>query len=436
MTALMRRAICAAAIIFAVSLHMQPTLSIAGADLRVSLSDGAILIFLPLFAWLCFRLWPQLRREISPCWPILAIAATLVMAAGFANGINALGRTEPWALTKFAGWFALLAYISAGCLLARALPGTAMRLFIRTYTATLGLIVLAFMGLASVGANWPFGQLGPRLSGLASNPNAFALAALCGVVLLLSFRDRLEKKLGRFGLEALSAFMVAGALFSRSLALLIAVAVIWLVYISIRKDFRSLFRISLLALLIYGTPGAAFSALSYIAPALVLGKGASGIFSKANKFYASGQNIGIAARITSTYRALDLWKSRPIPGAGLGVFLAYERERGEPEADLTQIHNTALWIMTELGLAGFAVFGTAFVSLLIFFYRSEKWLRGRDPPAADAALAGLLVMAGWFTMSLAHELMYQRVPWFILGLCMGVIFAAGQNRDTEAAQIA
>ncbi len=432
MTGFVRRAVCAAAIIFAISLQIQPTISIAGANIRVSLSDGAILLFLPLFAWLLYRLWPLLRCEAGPLWPSVAVAASIVMAAGFANGIDTLGRTGPWALTKFAGWFVLLAYISAGCLLARAMPGIVMRLFVRGYVIALGLTVLAFMVLAGVGVSWPFGQLGPRLSGLATNPNAFALAALCGVVLMLSFRDSLDEKLGRFGWEAATALVLAGVLFSRSVAVLLAVAIMWLVYISIRKGLGSAFRISLLALLIYGTPAAVFAALSYFSPGMAFGDDTSSIFSKAGRYYTGGEDVSIAARIRSNYRALDLWASRPVLGAGLGVFLARERERGEPEADLTQIHNTALWIMTEFGLAGLGIFGTAFICLLIFFYRSEKWLRGRDPPAAAAALTGLLVMAGWFAMSIAHELMYQRVPWFILGLCMGVIFAARKNRQTAA----
>ncbi len=48
--------------------------------------------------------------------------------------------------------------------------------------------------------------------------------------------------------------------------------------------------------------------------------------------------------------AIEMWKSNPIFGAGLAAFIAAHMDDFK---DPLTILNTALWVLTEIGLVGF-----------------------------------------------------------------------------------
>ena len=129
--------------------------------------------------------------------------------------------------------------------------------------------------------------------------------------------------------------------------------------------------------------------------------------------------FSLTARMESNARAFALWQEHPLTGAGLGAFLERETARVGDDEEPLQVHNTALWLLTELGLFGFAAFAAAAIGVFAYCLKTWRTLRDRDPPAADWMLAAILVLLAWMTMSLAHEMLYQRIPWFVLGLCVG-----------------
>jgi O-antigen ligase len=96
-------------------------------------------------------------------------------------------------------------------------------------------------------------------------------------------------------------------------------------------------------------------------------------------------------------------------GAGLGRFIAQWTG-----AYPLIIHNSAVWILAEFGIVG----AIAFISPVIRI-AAQEFARFRNNDAAGYLL--ILMIAGFGAMSLFHELLYQRVLWFLLGATLIVV---------------
>ncbi len=112
-------------------------------------------------------------------------------------------------------------------------------------------------------------------------------------------------------------------------------------------------------------------------------------------------------RIASYQWAFDLWKEYPLFGAGLGAFISTHFD--EFKTPLT-IHNTFLWILVEMGVLGVLFFLP--LPLTILAHIRKKWQAKLEWD--DLAL--LLVLVAIVLFSMTHEILYQRVLWFILGI--------------------
>jgi O-antigen ligase len=126
----------------------------------------------------------------------------------------------------------------------------------------------------------------------------------------------------------------------------------------------------------------------------------------------------VLVRMEGYQDAFAMWQAHPVLGAGLGVHLHRQSLGGKPEIFILQIHNTGLWLLAEMGLAGFLVMAVIFALLF-----HKVWRLARSPPGnRDAGVwfqsAVLLIMVGWAVMSLFHELMYQRVVWLLVGMAL------------------
>ena len=114
-------------------------------------------------------------------------------------------------------------------------------------------------------------------------------------------------------------------------------------------------------------------------------------------------------RLRTYQSAVQMIQEKPLLGHGLGAFLTISHEVLGYKSIL---HNTSLWLLLELGLIGFFWFMGFFLFLgwqFLTHYRSTK-----DP----VSHAMLMVLFTFFTFSLVHEMMYQRILWVILGLGM------------------
>lgn len=69
-----------------------------------------------------------------------------------------------------------------------------------------------------------------------------------------------------------------------------------------------------------------------------------------------------------------------------------------------------------MGIAGFAAYAVFFAGIARHLIKSRR----SEDAYGVAASAALLVLVSVGAMSMFHELLYQRAPWFILGLAMAV----------------
>lgn len=417
----------AAVVLLAIGLHVQLTFTIAGADVRLSLSDIMTIFFLPLI----FCIWWQKWNVIKPVLPYFfcaAAAATFVMSYALLLGVLRLGEIESWMLVKYLGWFALLTYCAMGMLLLLVDAERILTAFALIFVAIHVLLIAIYIVLASVGIGW-YGEANPRMSGLSTNPNAYGLSLLCALSLVLAAGKRIMARFPPYMWELVSGVLISGLLFTRSLATLGALFVLLSIWLISRKSVWATLRVLIIGVVLYCLPVIGVkSYISYsgdVAPDNLSRNIAGKLFNPDD--YA----FSLRSRIESNARAIEMWRGAPVFGTGLGVFYTNERKLARPNRPALQIHNSALWLLVEFGVFGLAIFSVLFVGGLVFLFRSFIRFHANGLLAGDLALAGLMILPAWATMSLAHEMMYQRVPWFVAGLCAGIAFMDNSQKKIE-----
>ncbi|MGI9406230.1 MAG: O-antigen ligase family protein [Hyphomicrobiaceae bacterium] len=431
----------AAVIIVALTFQFQPTLTVGELKLRVGLSDMVVLLLLPAFVLLFAEKQRELRQLLTPYLVVPIAAATIAMTYGLLIGFVESDGVISWALVKYIGWYSLLYYAFIGIVLAAYDPPRLPRIFVIAFVSGLSVIIVTYLVISSLGMYWT-SHSGVRLTGFFPNANAFGLALVCGIALVVASDEAFSWGRRKFSREPLVALLCAGLLFTRSIAAALALVVLVLCFLMVRRQYLPTLRIGLMASVIYFIPGTVYKLITqferfvqHLPPRMGL-PGRFGIAEKIGGVVFDSQNINgnvygltLNARLESNAKALSAWLEQPILGIGLGSFWERQQQTGNAEQTAMVIHNTALWLLTEFGVLGLVVFACLFVSFGLFLYRAMRRLGEQDQPRADFIFAGLLIMAGWAAMSLAHEMMYQRIPWFILGLCAGVALAPRASKE-------
>jgi len=108
---------------------------------------------------------------------------------------------------------------------------------------------------------------------------------------------------------------------------------------------------------------------------------------------------------------LKMWLKSPFFGEGLGSFMAQELHIHQRALI---IHNTFIWLLAEFGLIGSSIFMMFGFSTLHYLY--QKFCKPLLQKATfnDGVLLGMTII--FILMSLVHEVLYQRIFWFTLGL--------------------
>ncbi len=112
-------------------------------------------------------------------------------------------------------------------------------------------------------------------------------------------------------------------------------------------------------------------------------------------------------RLRSILVGIELFRAHPFIGAGLGSFIDSEVRTGD--APLV-IHSTPIWLLAEMGLVG--LFVLAAPVFRIFWTEIRR--NTRDIPASLL----VMIIGGFAVMSLAHEMLYQRTFWLLLGAAL------------------
>jgi len=341
---------------------------------------------------------------------ILALISVVLLMA-FLRGLVEIGVTQ-WALAgRVFGWLVLLGYISAGYLIVAYAGAHGLRRLSETMIAT-GVVVVVLQIILRLLAQWGWIadiRITPNFEGYAANRNAFVFQMLVCVALVLGYSSLRTRKQTIGSAAPIGSNRVFGKLPSQLFPLLLGVVLMGLVLSGSRAGLLVGVVVLLAAWigrfaerrviawgLLYTI---AFWGMTLIGGATQGGATQGGAIQS-----AISSSVSAREHVESMTRALDLWLTSPIMGAGLGVFI--EKSPlwfGHPLV----IHSTPLWILAEFGIVGMAVFGWAFFMVARSSFKFEAKL-----PARRAL--GLLLL-GFAGFCLVHEIFYQRIFWLVLG---------------------
>jgi hypothetical protein len=118
--------------------------------------------------------------------------------------------------------------------------------------------------------------------------------------------------------------------------------------------------------------------------------------------------------IATVTAGIKLFLDSPLVGNGLGYFMKTYwtvSQRAHP------IDSTPIWLLAEFGILGFLVFVIPFAQ--IFF---GEWRHARA--GQQTAVALVLTLAAFASMSTLYELLYQRIFWITLGALLACVTPA------------
>lgn len=339
------------------------------------------------FAIICGVLFLlQAWRAGAPKWRISSLelhilACTAIMTIGLFIGTAEIGFTTWAVVNKYLGWFVLLAYGAAGAMAARVDLEKTLLTFAATGCAVV-VFAIADMLLGRfrvVNAHF--------FNGFAQNSNAFAFLCL----MMLAVGLTMKRYMLTVTTLALIAIVLSGSRAGMGAALVVLVTASFLIP-GIWRDVIMSF--TLAALSIYSLT---------LGGALTLG-GKSIV--ETMTFVRPSSD---AEHWTTVKDGVQMFLANMVWGAGLGRFIAQWTG-----AYPLIIHNSAVWILAEFGIVG----AIAFISPVIRI-AAQEFARFRNNDAAGYLL--ILMIAGFGAMSLFHELLYQRVLWFLLGATLIVV---------------
>jgi hypothetical protein len=333
---------------------------------------------------------------------MLAIGGvSTVLAAGLLHSYLIYGPID-WAIyNRFFGWFLLLAYLASGALVVAVSGRLGFSTFSKILASTaVGLVVIDLIGRLLIDAHVLSADALPFYAeGMALNRNAYAFQLLMAFVVLVgsaTFRSaaRMSRWPTWFAGVLLTGLWLAGsraAYGALAAAILVLLAAVWGMedyYVFVRR----LGRASIIALVFIAlASGAHLSDLT------------------------SGAHLGLITnvepdRIESIVGGLIMWRDHVLLGAGLG---AYIHEHILQTKIPLVIHNSELWIAAELGIVGLCVY-----AYLLWTVTSPA-VRTFRAEIHDSHVVLLGCLGAFAIMSLAHDVLYQRLLWIVVGAAIG-----------------
>ena len=397
--------------------------------LNVNLADTVVLFGGALFVRHLMSCDASRSPSRVPRLGILVLLMTATIAVAFVHGWIVDGWTA-WASTnRTFGWFVLLAYAGTGALLARQNNTGGFPLLLRTFViAGLAIATFELMLLLTValGAPIPEKLLALRIDGFAQNPNAFGFQLLLIIAGIIALRLKGWRQYGALAITFATLYFTASRA-AEGTWLVVCAAAIALGYLNSRSLVSSLLAtaicIGLLMSIGYAVTALGTASSGHIANHL------SPYFAT-NSYQLMHGDPGhdfTADRWISDIGGIHMFLAHPIFGAGLGAFVAtVERQRHE----FLIIHSTPIWLLAETGIVGFTIFVMPYCYVL---YREIRASLAGHVDSARILLVLSLIAFG--VMSQAHDLMYQRPFWFLLG---AAIFSAAPvtQRDSQSSRVA
>lgn len=385
-----------------------------GGLININLADGfALLAFIAvLIHCLSER---ELPRWSIPRFNLLIAVITGLLIFAFLNGMQTIGITQ-WALGgRLIGWIVLLGYSSIGLLTVTYLGMIGVRRLIETLviTATLVIIYCALLRWLAFSGFIDFDNLPLNFEGFSGNRNAFAFLLLASQAFLLTYfpSENQQKllikiaswRLNRHHLVYFSQGIIfAGIIFTGSKAGILTEILILIIF--------SFLKIINKKILFFGMT---YGSVIWLFFVILLPTLTQYLINTQNHEYAVqsifSNNVSNVERWQTILRGIELWAQSPWLGVGLGVFIESSTQWfSQPIV----IHSTPVWILTEFGIIGLAVFCIIFLYIIIQIFRSHF--------KTHLQRSIIVVVASFFIFGLVHDIFYQRIFWLVIGICFAM----------------
>jgi hypothetical protein len=390
----------------ATAVFFQLFLPVNSGLISVNLADPIVIVAGCIFAYNHFRKRPQWRLAH---FNLMICLASVVLVGGYLHGYLEFGWTQWASANRLVGWPILLCYGATGALIVYRMRDDGLDLLLRTFVAT-SLVVFLFDYAMSI-AYWSGARFLQQLvqlpiEGFSQNRNAFSFQLLMSVCILLA--SHWPRKALWLGIA------IAGVFVSGSRAGYLALIVVLALAIFVAPVDRR-----------QGAIAAAIAAMIALANELIPNlvhfiqllshAGSASLLPSYMAVMISGASSD-TERMASLIGGWQLFIANPVFGAGLGAFMEQAVRLGTPLV----IHSTPLWLLAEFGVVGFLVM----TAPIVLIFRSEIL---RAPHFDVAGRLLILIISGFAVMSLAHELLYQRTFWLLLGVAMAMPYAVAKR---------
>ena len=443
----------AACLAIGAAVYLQPTIELAGFKIRASLSDIVLAAMLVWAASMALT-----RRVAVPVGIAVSAAALLaVFAIGWTRSTLEFGAPTAWSTNKLAGLPVLYSYVFVGAMFALFGGMRAVWPFIAGYLGAGALItvwrVLTTIYLLATGG-WVDTE-NDRFYGAIDDANALALAFVLAIALIVALRNEINARFGKGATAVLLGIHLVGLVLTVSASGWIGLLIVLGLLVLLRtlqleprawKGLAIALPIAVAGLTILNPLNVTrvMGKLPQTAAILLPKDGGLGIGRDATmnaRDYCrrvseeahKRLNPTIAGRVALNCFGFELWRNAPVLGAGLGAFVGRSLRDGPvlPDYPDGRLHNTYFWLLAELGIVGLLCFVALMGSVLVRIVRHA----GRGSGAKHGMAAAIVAfLAAWLTMSLANELMYQRIPWLALGLALGLALREAEATEAQASE--
>jgi len=327
-------------------------------------------------------------KYVRSAWSIWHAGLVLVFCYSMLVAFAHMGYVTPYAiinktlglLVLFAGYAMIVGRVD-NWQRARGM----LRLFVGSTALLNTLAVAGFILVRTSGFNIPSLRLDePRLSGLLIDPNAYGGLLAVALSVHLLTQDTREPLIGGLTGKLATLGLAIGMLLTYS-----------------RSAWIGMISLILIAIVLRPKTAIHLAVIIAIAGIVIVGALGTDYLGDMSQLSSRGTQESRIALITD---AIPMFWQSPILGIGLGVF---EQRIG------VIIHNTPIWILTECGVVGFAIF-TGFVLWIQLRGLNAYLLADRNrKPLVLGLIAASLAMLG---LSLGIEALYQRHLWMVWAL--------------------
>lgn len=406
--------LCAVCLQVQVTLFQSPTylgLRLNLVDILVPFAGIAILITL----FTKKSLWPQWKVAGFYYW--LGVLSCLLLLA-FVNTWISYGIFDRWAfVNKIAGWTVLMGILGLGGWIGANATQTQIETFLKLFFYFFLILLLGQIALL-VFQSYEFSQqwiekdrlVSFPIAGLMANRNAYAFLFLAALSLSTALHFFKPGVLNPACIHTLYFILPFFIIFNGSRAAMGITSVLLLVILFINgEQWKKTFL--LILSLVLGS--ALFAGIFYnkTNELLILKASQYKILDASERIKYEGDDI----RTTVLKDAIEMVQIHPFTGSGLGSVMLYQKEKHGKIINI--IDCTPMWIFTEMGAIGLAVFGLFYLRVLQDSYGAYK---DSDGLTRVFRLSFLYILFIFLVMSLVHEITYTRFIWFFMGLALAL----------------